>query len=376
MGLLMVPTLAGAFEQADLERLLQTNECGECDLAGAPLAQKNLAKAILAKANLQGADLRGAVLRMADLEGANLKDADMSGAVLEAADLFKADLEGAIIKGAIFDGAYLVGTLFDKGSTSTSKATPSLYKKTASVPKPKIEKTAPPVKVVKSGQISAATEEDLIEKSVAIKPEVMATPIQAEAKDKAVDAPVSSPVKQVAEAKKDQPQSKIATTVTTAEKIAPPKQERVVANDSSVAALNPTAAKKAQEKQAEVPENKEPESLSKADLLEKLYDTDKCLECDLSGMDLAKASMKGAYLERVNFEGANLEKANLKGANLKAANLRNANLRGANLEGADLYKADLEGANLTDANLEGASIDGAYLGDANLAGANLEDVIK
>ncbi|MBD1881572.1 DUF928 domain-containing protein [Coleofasciculus sp. FACHB-T130] len=67
--------------------------------------------------------------------------------------------------------------------------------------------------------------------------------------------------------------------------------------------------------------------------LKRLLETNKCLNCDLSG-------------------------ANLMGARLVAADLRGANLSGANLSGADLSGANLTNANLTRVNLNLAKLTG------------------
>ena len=92
---------------------------------------------------------------------------------------------------------------------------------------------------------------------------------------------------------------------------------------------------------------------------------------DLSGADLSRMNLVGAYLS-----DADLSEANLQGANLRRAQLNRANLRGANLESADLTEADivhaiLAGANLTKANLTSAEVQYSDLSDADFSGANL-----
>lgn len=94
-------------------------------------------------------------------------------------------------------------------------------------------------------------------------------------------------------------------------------------------------------------------------LVDQLLDTDACVECDLSGVDLSGKRLKGVDLERANLAGADLSDTNLSEANLKGADLSGANLRGADLSEADLYKADLTGADLTGADLSEASTDSA-----------------
>ena len=93
--------------------------------------------------------------------------------------------------------------------------------------------------------------------------------------------------------------------------------------------------------------------------VDRLLDTDACVECDLAGVDLSGKRLKGVDLERADLAGANLSDVNLSEANLKGADLSGANLRGADLSEADLYKADLTGADLTGADLTDASTDSA-----------------
>ena len=73
---------AGAWNQADLDKLLETKECKGCDLSGA----------LLYGEDLSGADLVGANLLAAQMPGANLSDANLSGANLHQADLTNANL--------------------------------------------------------------------------------------------------------------------------------------------------------------------------------------------------------------------------------------------------------------------------------------------
>jgi len=111
-------------------------------------------------------------------------------------------------------------------------------------------------------------------------------------------------------------------------------------------------------------------------LIERLLDDDRCVECDLPGVDLSGKRLKEVDLERANLQGANLEDANLSGANLKGANLSGANLRNADLSDADLYRANFSGADLTGADLNEALVDSADFTGAvgvSLAGAVQED---
>ena len=88
----MFASSAYAFDPADLQKLMDTNECVKCDLSGANLEAANLMAAILSDANLSGTRLAGANLAYADLNGTNLAGAD-----LESARLGRFDLRGAVL---------------------------------------------------------------------------------------------------------------------------------------------------------------------------------------------------------------------------------------------------------------------------------------
>lgn len=61
-----------AGSQKDLQKLLSTRECIQCDLSGLNLSGTHLIGADLRGANLQGANLTNANLEGADLTGAKL----------------------------------------------------------------------------------------------------------------------------------------------------------------------------------------------------------------------------------------------------------------------------------------------------------------
>lgn len=99
-----------------VERLLDENQCPECDLqqvdlSGRWLSEADLERADLRGANLKGADLRDANLKGADLRGADLREADLRGADLYMANLEGADLTGARMEGALVDSADLTGAI-------------------------------------------------------------------------------------------------------------------------------------------------------------------------------------------------------------------------------------------------------------------------
>ena len=92
----MFASSASAFDPADLQKLLDTGNCYQCNLAGATLAG----------ADLVGVNLEGANLRGVNLEGANLTDAFLRGA----------DLEGAKLDFAYMSGVILCNTTMPDGS--------------------------------------------------------------------------------------------------------------------------------------------------------------------------------------------------------------------------------------------------------------------
>ncbi len=103
--------------QKNFQRLIETNSCPSCDLAGAVLNRIDLSGA-----NLEGANLAGARLYLADLSGANLRNANLQGAGLGGADLARADLRGANLTGAVLEGAYLKDALMDGVVTTRHSA--------------------------------------------------------------------------------------------------------------------------------------------------------------------------------------------------------------------------------------------------------------
>jgi len=108
-------------------------------------------------------------------------------------------------------------------------------------------------------------------------------------------------------------------------------------------------------------------------LLEKLLDGNRCIECDLSGVDLTHADLEEADLERSDLHMVILKDADLSEANLKGTNLSGADLRNADLRNADLYRANFSGCDLTGARLDGAFIDSVDFSGA--IGVNFEGTI-
>ena len=86
-----LPTLT---QQNNIRRLVLTNECMGCDLAGVELTEAHLIGADLRDANLQFANLTGSNLEGADLKGADLTGANLTGAFLTHANLADTQLVG------------------------------------------------------------------------------------------------------------------------------------------------------------------------------------------------------------------------------------------------------------------------------------------
>ena len=89
----------------DLNQLLNTKKCPQCDLNSAGLVQSDLIRA-----DLQQADLAGANLSQANLKGANLRGANLTGASLHGANLTGANLTGANLTGADLRNAFVGNT--------------------------------------------------------------------------------------------------------------------------------------------------------------------------------------------------------------------------------------------------------------------------
>ena len=83
----MFANSASAFDPDDLQKLLTTKECRECDLGDA---------------NLYHANMKGASMFGAYLQGSNLESSDLEGADLSAANLESADLKFTYMNGVTF----------------------------------------------------------------------------------------------------------------------------------------------------------------------------------------------------------------------------------------------------------------------------------
>ena len=89
-----------------------------------------------------------------------------------------------------------------------------------------------------------------------------------------------------------------------------------------------------------------------------------CRQCDLTGVLLPEAQLRGADLR-----GASLRFADLSGSHLEEANLKGADLTGINLSNAILVNT-----NLADTRLDWANFSGAQLYTVNVTGASMSNL--
>ena len=76
---------------------------------------------------------------------------------------------------------------------------------------------------------------------------------------------------------------------------------------------------------------------------DRLMQTKRCLECDLSDLNLRNENLKGAVLGDSNLQRANLWDVDLQIAFLQRVNFQKSYLQGAKLMGADLQNANYRG---------------------------------
>jgi len=346
----------------NLEKLIKTNSCRGCDLSGV-----NLNRVDLSDADLEGADLSDAKMFLTNLSKANLRNANLKGVGFGGADLANADLRGADLRGTSLNGAYLGGTLLDGVFVTTkpyekdgvNEIEKEVYIDDPSKPKPepkakeivvaprRVFEEPPPALPVKEGEEKA------------VKP----APAQhvKEPKEKIVKSSPALPVKEPGERsveKESYPQAPEVKKPTLLKEIVieekPIPEKKAGYSTSRQIALSEGRGEKNQDLAADK---------KKRDNAARLFDTNRCYDCDLSGMDLSNKNLNGADLEKSDLTSCNLEKSKLKGANLKGALLVQANLRGTNLIKADFYRADL-----TDADLTGAIIEKTLFDSADLSG--------
>ncbi|MES1021406.1 pentapeptide repeat-containing protein [Gloeocapsa sp. BRSZ] len=116
LATIISPAVASANTE-EIQQLLSTKDCQNCNLSGAGLVLANLSGANLSGANLSGANLSRANLSGANLVGANLMGAslfgaNLSGTILNGSDLSAADLRETYLVNASLTGAQLSGANF------------------------------------------------------------------------------------------------------------------------------------------------------------------------------------------------------------------------------------------------------------------------
>lgn len=387
---------ANSAQKENLEKLIVTRACPNCNLAGL-----NMSRLDLEGVDLHGADLSNATMQLVNLTGANLQKAILRGTHFGGADLGNADLQGADLRGATLEGAYLGGTKLD-GKFVITEPYQSLgiegVKKKVYVDDPTQTKRLPrtkaaiidqkkktgetasiPIAVVDSGegtgsptrksapQVVQMKDAPVVKKIVPMKKVQLDESYgQSGSKTKPAAEGAASPVEREADAhvegksiaRESKESRKVETDVVEVvrEDLTPEKESSDSPEQAAVKAEDGKKTGKLRKgSQAVVlAENK-----TIRDTIDQLLDANRCYECDLSNQDLSGKDLESADLEKANFSNTNLQKADLRKANLKGADLRNANLRGADLRDADLYKANLRAADLTDAKLEGAMFDNA-----------------
>jgi uncharacterized protein YjbI with pentapeptide repeats len=323
--------------QKNIERLLKSKSCPGCYLVGADLSQKKLEKA-----NLEGANLSGANLSLADLSQANLRKANLRNARLDRADLTYTDLEGAHLSGTVLEGALFSGTKM-KGQVVNRLLHADQAQGTSSVPQ------------------TAAAQSEQTENPAKVSP---ASVTRVPAGASSVGQETGHPVETADHSRSGQPSegmlraAGVEPSSSSQEKDPVPALEPLSSPVESMPKGAAATTTKVEERSAEEI------NTGRQELINQMFEQERCVGCDLSGLDLSGRDMGGFDLERADFHGTNLREADLSGANLKGANLQNAQVQGADLSEADLYRADFTGADLSGADLEDAAVDGADLSGA------------
>ena len=403
--------------QENIDTLVRTNTCVECNLSGAELNRLDLSGA-----DLRGADLSNATFFLADLSNADLRGAVMRGTQLGGADLAGADLRQADLRGVRIAGAYLVGARIDGTFSDVSVTDDKGFQDV--VEKTYIPDDAVPKKVPDNQNVTIGERRDfnpvppqIDQAEMTVIDEELRGPARQDAPPVKQVSPVSDvvvkyePVEQAGElADTDKTLSAGSLQKRADQTAAKPPQAAIVENTLQVknAGAAPVSGKQGQtttaapaeklepvtdatppvntaaegadeaaEKEAQKIDDPEPlpsppgseeaavEALpEQLALVKQVSKSKKCYGCNLAGSDFSGKNLNGADLEGSDFSGANLENAAFKGANLKGVSFRNARLNKADFNGADLYRADFSGADLTGATFKNALIDETNFQDA------------
>jgi uncharacterized protein YjbI with pentapeptide repeats len=329
----------------NIEKLIKTNSCRDCNFEGG-----NLNRLELEGADLEGANLSKAKLYLTNLAGANLKNSRLCNAGLGGADLANADLRGADLTGTSLNGAYTVGALFDVAAGQEESH--NIDREEPAAVKSSVEKDSEVlVEVVEEppaeqSEVAVTTTTDDAET-------IPETPALSVVKGDDAENPVVNTIGSAPSPKKIQPMKAIEV------------DESVIAPEASVEVAAPVISEGVKS-----PEEKNTPDLSvvtveeqRAKAMARLLEKKQCYGCDLSGLDFSGINLKDVDLERADLTGCNFSGANLSNGNFKGAVVLNANLRDTDLRGADFYKADLSGTDLT-----GAMLDSTIFEDSQLYG--------
>lgn len=273
-----------------LDQLLKTNKCKQCDLRGANFDAANLVQADLTLINLDGAKLQSANLDSVKLRGASLRAANLEGVILSNANLtpkstHRTNLRLADLNHANLSNAKLRGANFGKANLESAN----------------LENANLSNAVVNQGEWQYIFPTNLSEANLH-------------------NAKLSS--------------SKL-------------KGALLLDADLSSADLNSANLRLTQLDRA----NLTNANLSHADLDKASLVNAKLTSADLRNAQLELANLDSANLTNANLSYADLNRAllvnaDLSGANLNSARLSDVDLSGANLTDADLTNTDLEGSNL------------------------------
>jgi uncharacterized protein YjbI with pentapeptide repeats len=104
--LLFQPSILASISN-DVEQLITTNNCSNCELSEVDLTSAKLQSADLTFANLNNSSLSKANLKSANLSHVKLQNSQLYGTDLSSANLEGADLKGAVLIDAILSNANL-----------------------------------------------------------------------------------------------------------------------------------------------------------------------------------------------------------------------------------------------------------------------------
>jgi uncharacterized protein YjbI with pentapeptide repeats len=399
----------------NIDTLVQTKACVNCNLAGAELNRLDLSGA-----DLRGADLSNATFFLADLSQADLRGAILRGTQFGGADLADADLRQADLRGVKIAGAYLVGCRIDGTFSDVSVTGDEGFEEV--VEKTYIPDDAVPKKMPENQQVSIADRRDF----GPVPPQVeRSQTIPAGASERGPAQPAAPPLKKASVVSElvvkyepaDLEEASLGQDSGQATAILPAEEEQVVSRQQPLVAMSTSEAQKTgdivaadqgetgisdpdektqSERQASAPAL--PESPDEGEPVEtedgtikaakqiaeseitgdaaaevspelvaletQVKKSRKCYGCNLAGSDFSGANLDSADLEGSDFTGANLENSDFEDANLKGVSFKNARLKNAKFSGADLYKADFSGADLTGAEFKEALIDETNFQDA------------